>query len=518
MKHLFFISASVLMLFSCKQNPKIEDIRYYAGVELKTDISNLSDNEKQLLTYLFDAAELMDSVFWKQAYLGKRDALFAKADSNPELSKFIEINYGPWERLNNNLPFVEGFGAKPKGAAFYPPCLTAAEFEKMDDPAKTSLYTIIRCKAGHIPYPKFYHDAYAEEFTQAAEYLRKAAELAEDPAFAKYLKLRADALLSDDYYESDMAWMDVLNSKFDIVIGPIENYEDALYGYKAACESFVLIKDFDWSKKLDKFAAMLPDLQKALPTGDVYKAQMPGSESVMAVYDAVLYRGDCNAGSKTIAINLPNDERIHVQKGTRKLMLKNSMKYKFDKIMAPISEVVMDKSQLKHVKFDAFFENVTFHEVAHGMGIKNTVTTGESLRASLKENYSTIEETKADIMGLWLVGKLREKGEITEGEMLDNYTTFFAGIFRSVRFGAASAHGRANMLCFNHFMENGVFTRSAEGIYKVNYDKMSNAVNSLIDKILTVQGNGDYETAKQWIAEKSQIGEILQTDLDRIAD
>ncbi len=495
-----------------------ETAKYYALVELKSDLSQFSENEKQMLSYLFDAATLMNDVFWKQAYPGCKNEFLKPFENDSEALAFAQINYGPWERLGGNQPWVDGVGEKPKGAAFYPADMTAEEFDALEDPNKTSLYTIIKRDENGKLNVVWYHEAFKEEFTKAAELLEKAAELAEDPGFKNYLQLRAKALLSSDYYESDVAWMDMKISKFDFVIGPIENYEDGLYGYKAACESFVLIKDVEWSKKLEKFNAKLPALQAGLPVSDAYKAEMPGTDSDMNVYEVTYYQGDCNAGSKTIAINLPNDERIHVLKGTRKLQLKNSMKAKFDKILLPISSVVINPEQQKYVKFDAFFENVTFHEVAHGMGVKTTLKTKQNLRQALKEMYSPIEEAKADIMGLYLVDELRKQGEMGEGDVYENYLTFFAGIFRSVRFGAASAHGRANMMCLNFFADNGVFTRDDNGIYTVDIPKMQQAVRDLLAKILVLQGDGDYESAKKWVAEKSIIDATLQSDLDRIAD
>jgi hypothetical protein len=362
----------------------------------------------------------------------------------------------------------------------------------------------------------WYHEAYISDIEKAAALLRKAANIADDEGLKKYLTLRADALLTDDYLASDLAWMDMKTSNIDFVVGPIENYEDQLYGYKAAMESFILIKDPVWSDRLQKFAAMLPELQDEVPTGEAYKKDIPGSDSDLNAYDVVYYAGDCNAGSKTIAINLPNDPKVHAEKGTRKLQLKNAMRAKFDKILVPISEMLIDPSQQQHVTFDAFFANTMFHEVSHGMGVKNTINGKGTAREALKETYSSIEEGKADIMGLWLVKALREKGEITEGELMDNYVTFFAGIFRSSRFGAASAHGKANMMRFAFFQEQGAFTKNEDGYYVVNPDMMEPAINMLVDKIQRMQGDGDYEAAKAWIAKDGVVSPELQIDLDRI--
>jgi hypothetical protein len=328
--------------------------------------------------------------------------------------------------------------------------------------------------------------------------------------------LRADALVTDNYQPSDFAWMEMQNTNIDFVVGAIENYEDAMNGYKAAYESFILLKDIEWSKKLEKYAAMLPDLQKGLPIDAEYKKDVPGSKADMNAYDVIYYAGDCNAGSKTIAINLPNDEEVHVKFGSRKLQLKNSMKAKFDKILVPISELLIDPDQRKYITFTAFFENTMFHEVGHAMGIKNTINGKGTVREALQEQYSAIEEGKADIMGLYLVTKLYEMGELSEGEVMDNYVTFFAGIFRSSRFGAASSHGKANMMRFNYFEEQQAFTRNEDGTYTVNFDKTYDAMISLMQKILIIEGNGDYEAAKSWVEEAAMIPPALQADLDRL--
>jgi hypothetical protein len=291
-----------------------------------------------------------------------------------------------------------------------------------------------------------------------------------------------------------------------------------LYGYKAAFESFILIKDLAWSERLAKYAAMLPDLQRNLPVKDEYKKDVPGTDADLNAYDVIYYAGDCNAGSKTIAINLPNDEEVHLKSGSRKLQLKNAMQAKFDKILVPISEMLIDESQRKHVTFNAFFSNTMFHEVSHAMGVKNTINGKGPARTALKEQYSAIEEGKADIMGLYLVTKLFEMGELTEGDIMDYYVTFFAGIFRSSRFGAASAHGKANMIRFNYFEENGAFTRNNDGTYTVNFEKTKEAMISIMQKILYLQGDGDYEAAKEWVSTEGVIKEQLQADLDRLND
>ena len=313
--------------------------------------------------------------------------------------------------------------------------------------------------------------------------------------------------------------MEMRNNKIDMVVGPIENYEDGLFGYKAAHEAFVLLKDLEWSQRLDKFNPLLPELQKVLPVPEEYKQEEPGSDSDLGAYDAIYYAGDCNAGSKTIAINLPNDERVQLEKGTRKLQLKNAMQAKFDKILIPISNVLIDEEQRAFLNFRSFFENTMFHEVAHGLGIKNTINGNGTVREALKEQYSPVEEGKADILGLFLVTKLAEMEKLEDNELMDNYVTFMASIFRSIRFGASSAHGKANMIRFNYFQEKGAFTRDeATGTYRVNFDQMQQAMNELAEKILVIQGDGNYEAAKKLVEEQGIIKSQLQEDLDRVSE
>lgn len=491
-----------------------ERLGIYAPFELTADLSHLSDKEKEMIGIFYEVAAIMDGLFWKQAIGGKTD--FFGRITDDKTKKFAAINYGPWDRLNNNKPFITGIDEKPKGANFYPADMSKEEFEVFDDANKTSLYTLIRRDENGSLKSVWYHEAYFCELHKAAELLQKAADLAEEPGLKKYLELRADALITDNYQASDFAWMEMQNTNIDFVVGAIENYEDALFGYKAAYESFILLKDIDWSKKLEKFSIMLPDLQKGLPVKDEYKQDVPGSKADMNAYDVIFYAGDCNAGSKTIAINLPNDEEVHVRYGSRKLQLKNAMKAKFDKILVPISELLIDPSQRKYVTFTAFFENTMFHEVGHAMGIKNTLNGKGTAREALKEQYSAIEEGKADIMGLYLVTRLYEMGELTEGEVMDNYITFFAGIFRSSRFGAASSHGKANMMRFNYFEEKEAFTRNEDGTYTVNFDMMQEAMISLMQKIIYMQGDGDYEAAKAWVEAAAMVPPQLQADLDML--
>lgn len=494
----------------------INKVNEFALVELKADLSHLSEKERQMIPILIEIADIMDQLFWMQS-TGNKEELMSKI-TDEWTRKYAEINYGAWDRLGDNASFVEGIGEKPKGSQFYPADMTKEEFEALADPNKTSQYTVIRRKEDKSLEVVWYSEYYKEQLEKAVSLLGKAGELAEDAGLKKYLELTAKAFMSNDYFERDMAWMDMRSSNIDFVVGPIENYEDGLYGYKTAFEAFVLLKDLDWSAKLEKFNKLLPKLQAGLPCDAKYKKEVPAAGSDIGVYQAIYYAGDCNAASKSIAINLPNDERVQLKKGSRKLQLKNSMQAKFDKIVIPIGDVVIVEGQRKNIKFDAFFQNTMFHEVAHGMGIKNTVTKKGTIREALKDTYSAIEEDKADIMGLYLAKVLHDSGDLTEGEVMDNYVTFVAGLFRSIRFGTASAHGKANLARYNFFMEKGAITRNEQGQYAVDFDKMTAAMNELIAIIMKIQGEGDYDAAKAHLAKYQVYTDHLTEDIDRIAN
>lgn len=500
------------------ENDMQRAVDQYTSFRLDADLDNLSEAERNMIPILIEAAEHMDEAFWIQAH-GDREGLMASID-DPATRRYAEINYGPWDRLDDNAPFVPGVGPKPPGANFYPAEASreALEAAAESDPAILDSYTMVRAtdEGGFEAVP--YSEAFAELYSAAAAKLREAAELAEDAGLRRYLELRADALESDEYLASDMAWMDMKSNGLDIVIGPIENYEDKLFGRKTASEAYVLVKDREWSDRLSKYATMLPALQEGLPVDAAYKAEKPGADSDLGAYDVVYYAGDCNAGSKTIAINLPNDERVQLEKGTRRLQLKNAMRAKFEKIMVDIARVLIHEEQRPHVTFDAFFGNTMFHEVAHGLGIKNLVGQEGTVREALEEHASALEEGKADILGLYMVTELHAQGEI-DNALEENYVTFLAGIFRSVRFGAASAHGIANMVRFNFFREVGAFERDADtGFYRVDSEKMREAIASLSRRILELQGNGDKAAVAEFVEQYGKIGPELQSDLDRLAE
>ncbi len=487
----------------------------YKEVTLSSDLSHLSINQKKMLALLIEASDIIDTLFWQQAYGTSKDEFLASI-TDEKIKTFVEINYGPWDRLNGDKPYLLGSSEKPLGAQFYPEDMTKEEFEQSDLAGKTGLYSVIkRNKEGKLT-SVAYSELYSDALNRIAVILEKAATYAQDKEFSNYLTMRAEALRTDDYQASDFAWMDMKNNPIDIVIGPIETYEDQLFGYRAAFESYVLVKDMAWSEKLAKYAAYLPELQKGLPVSKKYKKEVPGSDADLNAYDVIYTSGHANAGGKTIAINLPNDEEVQLEKGTRRLQLKNAMRAKYDAIMEPIAQNLIVPEQRKNVTFNAFFANTMFHEVAHGLGIKNTINDKGTVRQALKEHASALEEGKADILGLYMIGQLLDKKVITEGVLADYYTTFLAGIFRSVRFGASSAHGKANMVRFNYFAENGAFTRNENGLYAVNMENMTKAVDSLSALILKIQGDGDYQGVDSLVKESGIIKDELANDLAKL--
>ncbi len=490
-----------------------QKVEEYAYFDLKTDISKLSENEKQLIPIFFQIGEIMDELFWEQTF-GPKSIIDTIQDQ--WMKEFAIINYGAWDRLDNDKPFIPGYGEKPATCNYYPQDITREEFDALADENKNSHYTVLTRNSDGSLKVVWYYEFYKEKLDKVCALLDQAIEICEEPVLKNYLTLRKKAIQTDDYFESDMAWMDMKNSKIDFIFGPIENYDDKFNVLKTSYEAFVLVKDEEESSKLTKFVAMLPQLQKELPCDAKFRNFVPGTSSDMSVYDVIYYGGDCNAGGKTIAINLPNDDRVQTAKGSRRFQLRNAMQAKFDKIMMPIGEMVIEPSQQNHIKFDAFFWNVTFHEVAHGLGVKTTINGKGSVDAAMKTENTNWEEAKADIIGLHLVCALVDKGEITNITKEDAITTYIVGLLRSVRFGAADAHGVANMMCYNYFEQQGVFKRNGNGTYSIDYDKAETVINSWIATILETQATGNFEFAAQYSKDNGTIGDSLQKDLDRI--
>ena len=523
MRKLFILAAAAIAVAACapKKGPKAEvntelknKVESYAVVEVKSPLYDaLSDNDKKIVALFREAADIMDGLFWKQTF-GDKDQMEALTDEYEKA--YAMINYGPWDHLDDNKPFIEGYGDKPLGCQYYPQDMTQAEWESFDDPDKLNLYTVVRRDENGALKTVWYRDEYKEELEKVCALLEEAAALTTNEGMRTYLTERVKAFRTDDYLASDMAWMDMKDCNMDLVIGPIENYDDHLNEAKAAYEAFILLKDETRSANLAKYVALLPTLQKMLPCAPEYKTFVPGTSSDLNVYDAIYYAGDCNAGSKTIAINLPNDERVHAAKGARRLQLYNSMMAKFDKIMMPIGEVLMTPEQLQYLSADAFFWNVTFHEVAHGLGVKQTVNGKGTVDQAMGDQKTSWEEAKADILGLFMVCKLIDMGEITDITKEQSIATFIAGIVRSVRFGFASSHGKANMMCYNYMEEHGAFTRNAEGKYVIDFKKAEKAIDSWSELIIRTQATGDFEFAQAYSKEHAAITPELEADIKKV--
>ena len=512
---LFLFCIPMIFAQEKKSSPIQKKVDEYALFELKADMRHFNDNEKELINIFRKIADIMDDLFWKQTY-GDKSELMSKI-TDPAVREYALINYGPWDRLDGNKPFVNGFGAKPDVCKYYPLDMSQKEFDACKDPNKNSLYTVLRRDDKGNLVVRWYHEEYKEEIATVCALLEKAINITDDPEMRRYLSERKKAFETDDYFDSDIAWMDMKNSKIDFVVGPIENYDDKFMEAKASYEAFILVKDLKRSEKLAHYIKFLPEIQKILPCDPKYKTFVPGTESDLNVYNAIYYAGDCNAGSKTIAINLPNDDRVQAKKGTRRLQLRNSMQAKFDKIMLPIGKTVLNPQQMNFLNFDAFFWNVTFHEVGHGLGIKETVNGKGSVDDALKTEKTAWEEAKADILGLFIVCHLIDQGEITNIKKEEAITTFITGLFRSVRFGSASSHGKANLMCYNVMEKQGAFTRDKNGIYTINFKNAEKAVNYWADLILTTQGEGDYAFAKRF-REKNGMTSKLKKDIKRIND
>ncbi len=506
-------------------------IRQFAPTELSADSSHLSENDRKALDKLVEAAKLLDPLFLRQVWNGN-EALRKKleADTSPEgrdRLHYFMINKGPWSRQEKNEPFIDGVPQKPPQAGFYPDDLTKDEFNAwvatlsdQDKQRATGFFTVIRrgpdARLKIVPY----HEEYREFLEPAAKLLREAAELATNSTLKNFLTKRGDAFMSDDYYASDVAWMD-LDSPIEVTIGPYETYEDELFGYKASFEAFITLRDEAESAKLVKFGGYLQELENNLPIDPRYRNPRLGAASPIRVVDNVFCSGDGNRGVQTAAFNLPNDEQVVKEKGSKRVMLKNVQEAKFKQVLVPISKVVMDPSQQAQIAFDAFFTHILAHELMHGLGPHNIIVGGRdtNVRKELKELYSTIEEAKADITGLWALQYLIDNGSVETAMERDLYTTYLASSFRSVRFGITEAHGKGQAIQFNYLAdEGGIKMDEAAGTYSIDTAKIKDAVRKLASEILTIEAEGSYDKAKAMLDNYGLIRPAMQKALDKLGN
>lgn len=483
--------------------------------------AQLSPQEQAMLPLLIDACREMDAIFWQEAY-GDGESLLA-AIPDPEQRRLAEIHYGPWDRLDDNVPFIGGFGPKPAGAGFYPADMTRDEFEAAcaispeQAASLRSPYTLVRRDALGRLVAVPYHVAFAAQVGRAADKLRQAAALAEEPGLRRYLELRAAALLDDEYRASDLAWLDMKENGVDIVIGPIEQYEDALFGAKAAHEGIVLLKDRAWSARLDRIAALLPELQRRLPVPEAYRRESPGTDSDLGVYDVAFLAGDAVV-RRFAAVTLPNDEEVQVAKGTRRLQYRNVMRAAFDMRNRFWADVVCAPDQRARYTFEASFQRTLFHEVAHGLGVKHTLDGGRRVQEALQEHQSAIEEAKADSLGLHLIGTLQAMGEPVDADLHDSVVNFLVAVPGNALSGLSYTYARSSLAQYADLAHRGAVSRDAStGTYRADPARMREGLAALAGRILMLQGDGDYAGAAAFLAAAQEAYDAVRPDVERLA-
>jgi len=512
--------------------PDIQDrLAQFAPTDITYDGSLLNEEQTQVLEKLVMAAKVIDKIFWKQASHVGLEILkdFENADhpSAKDFLRYLTINFGPFDRLDENKPFI-GTDPKPAGAGFYPPDMTKEYFEGYvtgNPDMKSKLedtYTVVRKQNdGLIAVP--YNEAYKEDLEVVAKYLREAAEISTEEHFKAYLNQKAEDLLSNEWYKSDTMWIDLEGNLLEILIGPYEVYEDGLFGLKAAYESFVYINDFTEMAKLKAYLDYLGEMQDLLPVEPKHKnAKIEGLASPLNVVLEVFAAGDTKSGVQTLAFVLPNEERIREEKGTKKVFLKNIQEAKFDKVLVPISKKILTDEDSRHVSFYAYFTETLLHEISHVFG-SNYITledgTEATVRKALADKYSAIEECKATIVGMHNVPFLIEKGLIPKENEREIYTTYLAGMFRSIRFGAHEAHGMGTLMQLNFHRETGAFIYDPETQkFSVDMDKIKDSVTEMAQKILILEGDGDYENAAAFIAKYGEEDTVIQGLLDSLTE
>ncbi len=534
---LLFCAIITLAIFSgCSNNKDSKEIKMlkgkiaqFAPTEIKYDSTELNERQRMVVRKLFEASQIIDTIYLNQVYSKNREIKYHLQNSSSEEDqlklKYFDIMFGPFDRLDHNKPFI-WTEQKPKGANFYPEDMTKDEFNNWikehpeDDSLFTSTFTVIRRENGKLvatPYSEFYKT----ELSKAAKLLREAAEYADNQSLKNYLTLVAKAFESNNYFDSDMAWMDLKDNKIEVIIGPYEVYEDELFNYKASFESFVTIKDSAESKKLQKFGSYLKEIENHLPIPDKYKNTQRGNESPIVVVNEIYSAGDTKAGVQTLAFNLPNDERVRKAKGSKKVMLKNISDAKFEKQLKPIAAIVLDKEQISYITFEAFFSHALMHEISHGVGPGFITVNGRKTQVNkeLKETYSTIEECKADVLGMYNIIFMIDKGLFPKSFFNETWATFLAGIFRSVRFGITEAHGSGNAIIYNYLLEKGGYEYNPEtNKVKVNFDKIYDSVKDLANKLLTIEATGNYNGAKELIVKYAIISPSMKSLIDKLSD
>ncbi|RUT77850.1 Zn-dependent hydrolase [Ancylomarina longa] len=522
---LFGLAALIAVAFSCQPEAKQRKsknydsvmqrkLANYAEVKLSADLSKLSPQQIKLFAQLVEAANAIDEIYWRQAYGVK--AYLLNDISDPDMKKYAMINYGPWDRLDGFTPFTDDFPPRPLGVGFFPRDFNQEEFFALKNDAKFSPYTMITRDANDKLNVVPYHIEFADELKEAAKHLKAAAMLTKSNEFKAYLLQRAEDLLNDNFDKSDQLWMDLKDVDLDFIAGPIVNTEDHLIWTKYSYGAMILLKNKEWTKNVEKYSLLLPFLQKNLPVSDEFKQESPENSADIIIYDVLYNSGYCNAGNKLIGLNLPIGDNL-IKCGTRKLHFKNVMQAKFEQILTPITNIVIEEKQKKHVKFKSFFQNTVFYEISNGLGITQTINNKGSVKEALKDHYNVISELKNDVLRMFLLGKLLDMRELKDTDLMDNYVTYMADVFRSIRFGVTDSQGVANMIRFYYFEENEAFKYNPRTrTYSVNFYKMKKAIESLSKLVLEIEGNGDYEAADNLIKDKGYIRNNLLQDLYKI--
>jgi hypothetical protein len=533
-----FLISLIIFLSSCekKELPKetkmtdaqkaiTEKLNEYSPIDLKVDLSNLPEREKKLIQKLVEAGKIVDQIFWKQAShdaIDTRDSLIkADTDESRAFLSYVMINYGPYDNLRDKARFVgSGVPRRPMGGGYYPEDMTKEEFDSfiVANPDKAAMfkndYTIITRENGVLtatPYSKFY-----KESEELAAKLEEAAQYADNISLKNYLNLRAKAIRTDNYFESDLAWMDIKDSRIDVVIGPIENYQDEIFNYKTAHEAVIMIKDPEATKELEMYKQNLDNFEKNLPIDDIYKNRTIGDGNIIQVCNVIYFGGDCNQAVKTIAAALPNDPKVADAKGRKLSMYKNHMEAKYEKIVKPIGELMFSAERSKYLNTKAFTSFVTLHEVSHALGPKITIRgKSEEIRHALKDRYSAIEECKADIVSMYNHKYLLETKQYTDEYIKQAITTYVAGLYRSIRFGGG-AHFKANLIQLNFLKEKGAIFKTKDGKFDIDDTKFFDAVKELSSLILMTQVRGDYAKAGEILDKYGIITPEIEAEINTL--
>ena len=512
-KYLILTALALIATVSCNEtkSPFTRSVEDYAVVTIEApDLSGITDNGKEVLNLYRFAADEVDAIYWEQ-YFGDRQALM-DGITDPVQKTFAEINYGPWDR-SSGKSFVDGYNDRLPGAGFYPEDMTKEEFEAWDNPDKNSPYTLVRRSEDGSLEAVWYHDAYKAHIDKIGNYLKAAADITIKPSVAAYLLSKAEALRTDNYYESSLAWLDMDDSKMDLVIGPNEVTDDQLFGIKRSYEAFVLLKNEAHTNELMQYVSRIGEFQKDLPGEDAYKAFQPGTGSNIFSCDAIYYAGKANAGVKVIALNLPFDSDVQRDRGTRTILLENVIKAKYNHIISPVGDMLLEQDAAGHTSPDAFFWNIAFREVAHGLGVKETLDGKGSVGEALGNAAPTLEEVKANAAGALLVCKLQDHFDIHHiFTKEDALATFFASMVRSERFGEGSSLGRANIIIYNYLSQYGAFQRKASGKYSLDFKKMEDGLSELTALVLKTQATGDKAFADEFEAQYSKLSSDYEAD------